>query len=169
MREADMTEFYDSISGQWPAGAQYAALYFDSSLNDGFQPQKSTIPNQRWITRRGGAAAAANTGIADYEQGNLVYEGDLLAGWAEARQAAGYRSRTYCNVSDVHHAFPQVGGLPGNVWWIATLDNDPRWTPDKITARIRAVTGIAIAPEAIWGIQWGTNNRYDTSTLFGEW
>jgi hypothetical protein len=165
-----VTEFYDSITGQWPQGAQYAALYYDSSVDgDGFKPQRSTIPHQRWITRRGGPDAALHAGIADFELHNLVYSGNNLATWAEARLASQWRARTYCNRWDVSRAWPQVGHLANSYWWIATLDNNPHWTPAGIVASVRAITGITLPVDRVWGVQWGTNPAYDTSTLFGEW
>jgi hypothetical protein len=162
-------EFYDSAPAEWPAGAADVALYADSSLQPGYDPQLSPAVFKRYITRRGGAAAAAYAGIADFEAGNLVFTGDLLREWAAARLAAGHRARVYCNRTDVHTATAQLGDQPAVEWWIATLDNNPHWTPALIVASVRAVTGITLAEDRIWGIQWGTNAAYDTSYLTGRW
>ena len=172
-----MTEFYDSnpgpfdtIPGHYPPGAEYAALYADTSLEPGYHPQPNPgIRNVRYITRRGGDPAAVYAGLADYEQGNVVYEGGNLGAWAAGRNSRSFKARVYCNRSDVEKAYPQVRELPNVYWWIATLDNSPHWTPALIVASIRAITGISLDPGRIWGVQWGTNDLYDTSTLFGDW
>jgi hypothetical protein len=162
-------EFYDSISAKWPEGASHVALYYDSSIDgDGFKPQHSGAPYQRWITRRGGKDAAAHTGAADYESGNLVFEGNNLGTWAHERVALGYRFRVYCQRSNLHLALPQLHGL-NPVWWIPTLDGNEGWTPNELSDNILRQYGISIAPASIWGIQWGTNDNYDTSSLWGEW
>jgi hypothetical protein len=62
----------------------------------------------------------------------------------------------------VHPAFAQVEQMDV-WWWISTLDNKPHWTPELIVRSVRAITGITLPPDRIWSIQWGTNNRYDTS------
>ena len=158
-------EFYDSAPQVFPSGAQYAALYADGDFK---QRQPAGIPHARWITVDGGTAAAAYAGIADFETGNPVYLSSALYAWADQRVRDGHRFRPYCNRSDFARAHAQVGHL-GPAWWIATLDNNPHWTPALITASLKAMTGIVVDPAAIWGIQWGTNSRYDTSYLFGEW
>ena len=159
------TEFYDSAPQIFPHGAEYAALYADGDFK---QRQPAGIPNVRWITVDGGAVAAEYAGIADFETGNPVYDGSQLHDWAAARHASGHRFRPYCNRSDFHRAYSQVAEF-GPAWWIATLDNNPHWTPDLICQSLKAVSGITVEPSTIWGIQWGTNSRYDTSYLFGEW
>jgi hypothetical protein len=170
-------EFYDSspgpfdtLPGEYPDGAAYAAAYADTSLEAGYRPQPAHgIPHLRYITRRGGSAAAAYAGICDYERGNLSYEGGNLGAWAQERIAGRHRARVYCDRSDVTGAYEQVAHLDGVEWWIATLDNNPHWTPALIVASVRAITGIQLGEDAIWGIQWGTNSRYDTSYLTSTW
>jgi hypothetical protein len=159
------TEFFDSAPRVFPPGARYAALYADGDFK---QPHPPGIPNVRWITVDGGAAAAAYAGIIDFERGNPAYLGAALGDYAGARIRAGHKARVYCNRSDVHPAFAQVDHMDV-WWWIATLDNSPHWTPKLIVASVRAMTGITLPVDRIWGVQWGTNSRYDTSYLFAEW
>jgi hypothetical protein len=45
----------------------------------------------------------------------------------------------------------------------------PALDPELIVRSVRAITGITLPPDRIWSIQWGTNNRYDTSDLFAKW
>lgn len=168
-------EFYDSypgdqdnIPGNYPRGAKYAALYADTSLEPGYRPQPNPgVPNVRYITRRGGDEAAAYAGLADFERGNLVDNPLQLQTWAEGRVSRGLRFRVYCSRSGVKLAYPLVKTL-NPLWWIATLDNDSRWDPASIVSSVRAVTGVTLDPESVWGIQWGTG-PWDTSYLTGEW
>lgn len=170
-------EFYDSnpgpfdtIPGHYPPGAKAAMLYADTSLEPGRRPQPNPgVEAVRYITRRGGPAAAAYAGAADYELGNVVFEGDNLRTWAQARGAGGWRARVYASRSDMARAYGQVGHLPNVVWWIPTLDNNPHWTPALIVASVRAVSAVSLPEDAVWAVQWGTNDLYDTSYLFGEW
>lgn len=160
-------EFYDSAPGIFPQGAQYAALYADGDFNQG--GQFGHIPNRRWISVIGGAAAAAYAGIVDFEQGNPVFfTPNALHDWAFQRKSAGHRFRVYSDRSNVHAAFQQVASLDPE-WWIATDDNNPHWTPALIVASVRAISGVTLSEQSIWGIQWGSNNRYDTSYLTGQW
>jgi hypothetical protein len=160
-------EFYDSAPGVFPPGTQYAALYADGEFSQA--GRFNNIPNRRWITVLGGDASADYAGIADFESGNPVFfDAGALGAWARGRKSRGFRFRTYCNRSDFHAAYQQVGTL-GAEWWIATLDNNPHWTPAAIVASLKAISGIAVDPATIWGVQWGTNSRYDTSYLFGQW
>ena len=161
---------FDTIPGNYPPGAEYAVLYADTSLEPGYLPQPNPgIPNVRYNTRRGGAAASAYAGACDFESGNVAYEGNNLRDWAQGRNAKSLRARTYCNRSDVRFAFPQVGNLQNNYWWIATLDNNPHWTPQLIVESIFAITRIELPADRIWGIQWGNNDQFDTSYLFLDW
>lgn len=175
-------KFYDSDPGDFdntpakvPLGAQYTMLYADTSLEFGYRPQGNPgVPNVRYITRRGNTAsedAARYAGAADYEQGNLVYGGGRLGAWAAARNSLGLRARVYCDRADVATAHPQLKGLSNIEWWIATLDNNPHWTPALIVESVEAVSGVVIPADLIWGIQWGRAGQggYDTSYLFGEW
>lgn len=172
-------EFYDSNPGDfdtdpghYPPGAQRAVLYADTSVEAGYRPQPNPgVPLVRYNTRRAGAEAAPYAGVCDYEAHNLAYSPGRLGAWAHERNALHMRARVYCNRSDVATAFPQVDGLGNVSWWIATLDNNPHWTPELIVASVRAVTGKVIAPEAVWGIQWGNGEvtGYDTSYLTGTW
>lgn len=172
-----MVEFYDSnpgpfdtVPGRYPPGAQYAALYADTSLEPGYRPQPNPgIPNVRYITRRGGDAAAAYAGLADYENGNVVYTGYALEQWAAGRNNRGYKARVYCSRSDVRNAYAQVHSLPNVWWWIATLDNNPHWTAASVARSVAAVSGVVLDPARIWAVQWGTNDLWDTSDLFGDW
>jgi hypothetical protein len=157
--------FYDSVPAKWPLHAEYAALYLD-----GDWPQlqyNGRFPNTRWITVDGHPDA----GIADYELDNPVYDdpGTLLA-WAQARHRNGYRARVYCDRADYGRALAELGHTPV-IWWIATLDGNPGWTPALIAASIHAEYDEIIDPATVWGIQWkgGPKFDYDTSTLFGEW
>lgn len=160
---------YDTVPGDYPKGASYAVLYADTSLEPGYRPQPNPgIPNVRYNTRRGGLEAAAYAGAIDFEYGNVAYVGNNLQQWAQGRAASRHRARVYCNRSDVAVAWPQVGHLPVE-WWIATDDNNPGWNPDLIVASVRAIARVDLAPEDIWGIQWGTNNTFDTSYLTSEW
>jgi hypothetical protein len=170
-------EFYDSNPGDfdtdpghYPAGAERAVLYADTSVEAGYRPQPNPgVPLVRFNTRRGGAEAAPYAGVCDYEAHNLAYSPGRLGAWAAEREVLKKRARVYCNRSDVRFAWPQVGHLPNVVWWIAVLDNNPHWTPELVVASVRAVTGIALPAGAVWGIQWGNNPSWDTSYLTGTW
>lgn len=172
-------EFYDSNPGpfdtnpgHYPPGAQYAMLYADTSLEPGYRPQPERgVPHVRYITRRGGADAARYAGAADYEPGNVVFEGDNLGAWAGGRNGSGLKARIYVDRSNVALAFDQVQHLSNIWWWIPTLDNNPHWTPATIVASVRASSGITLPEDRIWGIQWGKAELvlWDTSYLFGQW
>jgi hypothetical protein len=161
---------FDTVAGTYPAAAEYAVLYADTSLEPGYRPQPNPrIPHVRFNTRRGGADAAKYAGACDYEPGNVAFVGDNLAAWATGRNGLELRARVYASRANVPAALAQVALLPNVWWWIPTLDNNPHWTPALIVESIKAMTGAVILADRIWGIQWGTNQSYDTSYLFAEW
>jgi hypothetical protein len=153
-----MTElFYDSTQPEKiPAGA-HACLYFDGDYKAILTPaQAERFKAIRWITVLGGAAAAAHTGVIDFEKGNAAFDGDNLREWAEAREAMGCRARVYTDLANLPAARKQVAGLPNVVFWLATLDGN------KLHASYI---------EDLWGVQYagGETADYDTSVLYGTW
>ena len=148
-------DFYDSTRpAEIPAGS-HACLYFDGDYKATLE-EAARFAATRWITVLGGAAAAAHTGCADYEQGNPVFDGTALREWAEARKAMNCRARVYTDLANLGKAMAQVEGLPNVVWWLATLDGN------KLHA-----TYI----ERLWGVQYagGPDAAFDTSVLYGTW
>jgi hypothetical protein len=149
--------FYDSTQpAKIPAGS-HACLYFDGDYKAILTPaQAERFKAIRWITVLGGAAAAAHTGVLDFEKGNAAFDGNNLREWAEARKAMDCRARVYTDLANLPAARKQVEGLANVVFWLATLDGNKLWA--------------SYIPE-LWGVQYagGVDADYDTSVLYGTW
>jgi hypothetical protein len=165
----EVTTFYDSARwGLIPEGAD-AALYWDGR----YAPPASALSrfgSVRRITVIGGAAAAAHAGIADWEPGNAVFEGDALRQWALARKVMNCRARTYTDRANLQDALNLVGDLPNVVFWVSTLDGK-QWSVPDLLADIDAIDHVVLPVDRLWAIQWkgGPSAAYDTSELAGAW
>jgi hypothetical protein len=148
-------DFYDSTNPDAIPAGSHACLYYDGDYKADIAAAKR-FEAVRWITVLGGAAAAAHTGVLDFEQGNAAFKGNALREWAETRQAMGCRARVYTDLANLPAARKQVAGLGNVVWWLATLDG-------------RKLDADYIA--GLWGVQYagGPRAAYDTSVLYGEW
>jgi hypothetical protein len=151
-----MTQFfYDSTQPNLIPAGSHACLYYDGDYKADIAAAKR-FAAVRWITVLGGAAAAAHTGVIDFEAGNAAFKGNALQEWAKARQAMGCRARVYTDLANLPAARKQVAGLPNVVFWLATLDGN------KLHASYI---------DDLWGVQYagGETAAYDTSVLYGTW
>lgn len=170
------TQFYDSWNANLiPAEATHAALYGDGDYESLSKEAAHRFKFKRWITVVGGSESC-DMGLTDYEPGNWVYgvRGALRA-WAVARHEKWKNwPIVYCDRADAAQANAELNGL-GVRWWIATLDNDPSWTPEKLSANMASGDNGTVAPahipaNVIWANQWTDHgNDYDQSNLFGDW
>lgn len=162
--------FYDAVTpANIPRGA-YACLYMDGRYRAS-PVQALRFAKTRWITVLGGAAAAADAGCADFEEGNSVFSTPgALRAWALERKAMNCRARIYCDRANLFRAWEEVGGLPNVVWWISTLDDNPRWTAAELAAEA-AARGVRLNVDEFWAVQYagGEHAAYDTSRLYGVW
>lgn len=148
-------DFYDAVTpGNIPQGA-HACLYYDGEFA-ATAGQAKRFAAVRWITVLGGAAAAAHTGILDWEKGNADFTGTELRDWAAQRKAMNCKARVYVDRANFAAASKDVEGLDNVWWWIATLDGD------KLSA---TWTG------RLWAVQYagGMTAKVDTSVLYGAW
>lgn len=160
---------YDAASEHFPAGTQYAIPYVDGRYA-ATAAQVKAIPNLRWNTVLGGAAAAAKAGCADHEPGNEVYENpDALREWAAARFTMRKLARCYTNFADLRLTMSRVQGLSNVRVWLATLDNVQRTAAELVEMATRF--GVTLDPNLIWAVQWkgGMTAAYDESDLLSGW
>lgn len=165
------TLFYDSARPNLiPKGAR-ACLYYDG-LYKATPAEAARLSAVRWITVLGGAAAAADTGCIDYEQGNAAFDGDALAQWAVARHGMNCRARVYTDLANLPRAYRAVGALPNVVWWLGMLELDggKPWTVQGILERTQKA-GVTLAPGKVWAVQYagGPTADFDISVLLGSW
>ena len=158
-----MTDFYDSASQRFPAGAEYVALYGDGDFKATLAGSRK-YAHVRWITVMGDYATC---GIADYEAGNAVFSSGVLRAWAEGRKRMGCLARVYSNEANFKLAYDAVGDLPNVRWWLALYDGEK-------TAGELAEIFAAYAPVragVIWGQQFtgDPTGGYDQSVLLGDW
>jgi hypothetical protein len=145
-------DFYDSVSPEKIPAGTHACLYYDG-LYAAKPAQAKRFAAVRWITVLGDYH---NCGIADYEQGNEVYnKAGALRAFVQGRINLGLRARVYCNRSTLPTVRSHLEGLNYLVW-IGTLDGN------KLSAHW--TTGL-------WGVQYagGMTAAYDTSILYGVW
>jgi hypothetical protein len=164
-----VTTFFDSARwGLIPPGSD-AALYMDGRYAVP-AADLGRFGMTRFITVIGGTAAAAHAGIADWEAGNAVYEGDALRQWALARKAMNCRARVYCDRANLQDALNLAGDLPNVIFWLSTLDGK-QWTAADLLADIDAVDHVVLPVDRLWAIQWqgGPSAPYDESILCGAW
>ena len=162
-----MTDFYDSASQQFPAGAEYVALYGDGDFTAPPSVARR-FPHVRRITVLGDYATC---GIADWELGNAVFRTGVLRSWAEGRRRMNCLARVYADRSNAAEALDLVGAMPNVRFWISTLDNNPHWTAEELAADLRDNWHADIAAADLWGVQFagGMTAAFDTSSLFGAW
>jgi hypothetical protein len=163
-----MTQFYDSATWQdIPDGATHVALYADGTYAVPAGASVRRIPHRRWITVTGHNHYA---GIADFEQGNPVYEtqGELRR-WAIGHLAQSTRVPiVYCDRADLHLAVAEMNLIP-HYWWIPTLDNH-EWTAEDLAVNIWEEFHIHIPHDRIWANQFTDHkDEYDVSNLFLRW
>jgi hypothetical protein len=145
-------DFYDSVSPEKIPAGTHACLYFDGRYAARPEAAKR-FAAVRWITVLGDYR---HCGIADYEQGNEVYNrAGALREYVQGRINMGTRARVYCNRSTLPRVRSVLEGLHYLVW-IGTLDGNklsPNWT------------------SGLWGVQYagGMTAAYDTSILYGVW
>jgi hypothetical protein len=159
-------QFYDSVDpGKIPASATHAALYRDG-LYAATPAQAKRFPHVHWITVTGEKSCV----IADYEQGNEVYDNaGALRAWVSGRHRRLRRAIVYSDRSNIESALKELDGRNCR-WWIATLDNK-RWTAQELAEDLKKNFGVTVKVSNIWGNQYagGQNAEYDTSDLFGHW
>lgn len=144
-------DFYDSTQPQLIPAGTHACLYGDGEYAaTGFDTRRFAAV--RWITVDG----SPGCGIADYEQGNPVFDNaGALRTYVERRTGGGHRARVYSDLSNLPAVRDQLKGLDYLVW-LSTLDGNKLskdWTP------------------GLWGVQFagGPTADYDTSVLYGVW
>jgi hypothetical protein len=162
-------KFYDSVSGDFPPGADRFALYADGDHPYSSLGKPLPAGLVRWITVDG----SPGDFIADYEPGNPVYTTDAMRLWAERRLAAGgQRAVAYSDRYDLAGLAAELGpilfGHPRLLFWIPTLDN-MQWTPAQLSAEIVDDFNVFIPPERIWANQYANEGAWDVSNLFGVW
>lgn len=159
-------QFYDSVDpAKIPDSATHVALYHDG-LYPATPKQAKRFPQVHWITVTGDPSC----GIADYEQGNEVYDKPgALRAYVAGRHRRIRRAIVYSDRSNVAAALKELDGR-GCHWWIATLDNK-RWTAEELAQDLKENFGVTIKPSDIWGNQYagGEGAEYDTSDLLGRW
>ena len=159
-----MTQFYDSASQRFPAGAEYVCLYGDGDYAAPVSVARR-YPHVRYITVLGDYATC---GCADYEAGNAVFSRPgMLRAWVQGRQRMGCLARVYADRSNTAEALDLVGGYPNLRWWISTLDDNPHWTAEELAADLRDNWHADIAAADLWGVQYsgGLSAAFDTSLL----
>ncbi len=144
-------DFYDSTQPELIPAGTHACLYGDGDFAaTGFDTRRFAAV--RWITVIG----SPGCGIADYEQGNPVFDNaGALRTYVEQRTRGGHRARIYSDLSNLPAVRDQLKGLDYLVW-LSTLDGNKlskNWTP------------------GLWGVQFagGPTADYDTSVLYGVW
>ena len=163
-----MTDFFDSASQQFPAGAEYVALYGDGDFTAPPSVARR-FPHVRRITVLGDYATC---GCADYEAGNAVFsQPGMLRAWVQGRRRMNCLARVYVDRSNAEEALALVAGEANVRWWISTLDNNARWTADELAADLRDNWHADILAADLWGVQYagGMTAAFDTSLLLGAW
>lgn len=152
--ELSTTLFYDSVTPeQIPADAIAACLYYDGDWK-ATPEEAQRFKHVRWITVTGDWQ---NCGIADFEEGNPVYDNaDALRTYVAGRIGMNKRARVYTDRANLPTVRQRLEGLSYLVW-IGTLDGtmlEPDYT------------------EGLWAVQFQgatVHGNYDTSILYKPW
>lgn len=164
-----MIQFYDAVIPVHIPGRDYAALYFDGTYGQVGQMAARLFGHCRWITVTGDFE---HCGIADFEEGNPVFDTpELLAEYLKGRAALyngrGRRGRIYCDRANAAKALYYAGDAPRE-WWIATLDNRD-WSASQLARDLAENWDAKIPATEIWANQNVPGQRYDTSNLLRSW